>query len=283
MTANPLQKLFRHKSLYTSLPSKGRFYSSGINLSVDNEIGIMPMTAADEIKLKTPDSLFNGEALFELFRSCVPDIINPEEIPVCDIDKLLLGIRVATQGKTMDSINKCPKCKKEETYVIDIIKIMNTAQELSISTLIKINDELEVEVKPLTLRHQIKNQVETFYHYRMQQMILDNSTEIEKKSAIFDEALINAIVIQISQMAESIVQVSLGNENDPIMVTAPDHIYEWVKNMDSQTHSLIKARLTELNKSHINDNVKIQCSNPECNHEYSIRVDLNPVNFFWPR
>ena len=41
MSNNPLEKLYRSKSFFLPLPSTGRYYDSGINLSVDNEIGVI--------------------------------------------------------------------------------------------------------------------------------------------------------------------------------------------------------------------------------------------------
>lgn len=281
MTQNPLEKLYRHKKLYVSLPSGGRFYHSGIKLSADGEIGVMPMSAVDEIKLKTPDSLFNGEALFDLFKSCVPDIENPEEMPICDVDKLLIAIRVATSGTDLDVKGICPKCGKEEVYQIDLTTIMNTAQDIPQDNVVKLGEGVEVELNPLTLRSQIKNQIETFYQFRMQQMITDDSTDEEKKAQIFDEALLKAITIQTSQVADCILKVTLLEGSDEIVVTDKDQIFQWVENIDSHTHAAIKDALNELSDPHMQDVIKIQCPDEEnCGHTYETKVDLNPVNFF---
>lgn len=278
MTKNPLESLFRHKAVYTSLPSNGRFYPSGIKLSVDNEIGIMPMSAADEIKLKTPDSLFNGEALFDLFKSCVPDIVNPEEIPICDVDKLLIGIRVATQGKNIDINSICPKCNHKETYVVDLTRIMASAQEIVKDNILHLNGAVSIDLKPLTIKNQIKSQIVAFYQYKMQQMLLDNETPEERKLQVFNEALVNAIAIQTTQVADAIQKVTMTQGEETIEVVDPEHILGWVKNMDAITHTAIKDFITTLNDPKIDDKVRIKCV--KCEHEYKVDVELNPVNFF---
>lgn len=278
MTQNPLEKLYRQKKLYIGIPSGGRFYHSGIKLSADGEIGIMPMSAVDEIKLKTPDTLFNGEALYELFRSCVPDIENPEEIPMCDVDKLLIAVRIATTGTGLDVKGKCPKCDHEEVYQIDLTGIMNSAQDIPENNVLELDDGVSVELNPLTLRSQIKNQIETFYQYRMQQLITDESTDDEKKAQIFNEALVQAIAIQTSQVSDCINKVTLLDSDEPTVVTNKEQIFEWVEHMDSETHRQIKEALNNLSDPKINNSIKLQC--PKCLHEYETRVDLNPVNFF---
>jgi hypothetical protein len=247
MTQNPLEKLYRHKTFYTSLPSQGRFYPSGIKLSADGELGIMPMSAADEIKLKTPDTLFNGEALFDLFRSTMPDIQKPEEIPVCDVDKLLLGIRVASQGKQLDVKSKCPKCEKTETYAVDLTMIMNSATVIDADPVIQIDDTLEVELRPFTLQSQIKGQIEAFFQQRMQNLLSsDNNMSEEEKIKRFNEALVGAIAMQTTQIAECIVRVTMRGDPDDTIVTNPDHIFAWVENMDSATYEKIRSGIEKL-------------------------------------
>ena len=77
---NPLKQYFRRPAIYLRLPSEGKFYSQGaIDLPENKEIPIYPMTAIDEITTKTPDMLFNGTAVIEIIKSCVPNIKNPWE------------------------------------------------------------------------------------------------------------------------------------------------------------------------------------------------------------
>ncbi len=282
MTQNPLEKLYRHKTFYTSLPSQGRFYPSGVKLSADGELGIMPMSAADEIKLKTPDTLFNGEALYDLFRSTIPDIAQPEEIPVCDVDKLLLGIRVASQGKQLDVKGSCPKCEERKTYAVDLTLIMNTAATIDSNPVIKIDETLEVELRPFTLQSQIKGQIESFFQQRMQNMLSsDNNMSDEEKIKQFNQALVGAIAMQTTQIAECIVRVIMRGEPEDTIVTNPDHIFSWVENMDSATYEKIRAGIEKLSDPKIDDQVKVKC--PSCEHEYRMTVNLDPVNFFSPR
>ena len=61
---NPLAGHFRVPKLYTELPSGGKFYDSDtIDFTENDELPVFPMTAKDEIMLKNPDALLNGEAV----------------------------------------------------------------------------------------------------------------------------------------------------------------------------------------------------------------------------
>ena len=95
-TSNPLQKYFRQPAIYVVLPSEGRHYPPGtLDMPTNGEIPIYPMTAMDEIISRTPDALFNGSAVAQLFKSCVPNIKDPWAVPQIDIDMLFTAIRIA--------------------------------------------------------------------------------------------------------------------------------------------------------------------------------------------
>ena len=65
------------------------------------EVGVYPMTAKDEMLLKTPDALLNGEATVTVIQSCIPAIKNAWAMPSIDCDAALMTIRMATYGNKM--------------------------------------------------------------------------------------------------------------------------------------------------------------------------------------
>lgn len=74
---NPLQKYFRQPKIYLSLPSNGKYYPAGsLEISETGEYPVFPMTARDEIMIKTPDALLNGEATVAVIKSCIPLLKN---------------------------------------------------------------------------------------------------------------------------------------------------------------------------------------------------------------
>ena len=78
--SNPLQQFFRQPKIYISLPSKGVYYPPGVFQGDYSNVPIMSMTGMDEIIMKTPDALFNGEAAYKVIESCCPFIKNAKLI-----------------------------------------------------------------------------------------------------------------------------------------------------------------------------------------------------------
>ena len=58
-------KYFRKPAIYVSLPTKGNF-NPEIEQTIIDEVGVLPMTAIDEISLRNPDALLNGEAMISV-------------------------------------------------------------------------------------------------------------------------------------------------------------------------------------------------------------------------
>ena len=93
---NPLSAYFRAPKLYTTIPSGGRFYSEGIMTVPDNgELAVFPMTTKDELMLKNPDALLNGDAVIKVIKSCVPDVMDTRNLPVCDVDILTADTKIS--------------------------------------------------------------------------------------------------------------------------------------------------------------------------------------------
>jgi ribosomal protein L33 len=274
MTDNPLQKLYRSKSFYTKLPSGGSHYPSGIKLSVDGEIGIMPMTIKDEIILKSPDVLFNGEALYSLFRSCVPDIENPAEIPQCDVDTLLVGIRLAAGRDQLEINSTCPHCKKSADYEISLGAMLNTAHEISPDNVVVLNKDLKVFVRPYSLESQVKMKIQSFHQAKMQRALNASDSSQPDRDESYRKALADASQIQVDLITDNVLSVESGEDN----VQDKTHIAEWVNNIDSYTYKKIIGKITELSKSGMTDKFTLNCAS--CSENYETEVDINPVNFF---
>ena len=109
MSSNPLSGILENQN-YMKLPTMGRFNPEIEATSLD-EVGVCPMTAIDEITLKNPDALLNGEALISIIQSCVPAIKDARKLANIDAEALFMAIQYATYGSEITHTHKC-KVKK---------------------------------------------------------------------------------------------------------------------------------------------------------------------------
>ena len=102
-TPNPLSEYFRSPKLFVKLPTGGMFYDKDIvEYPESGELPVFPMTAKDEVMMKNPDALLNGEAVCSLISSCVPNVKNPRLMISNDVDTLLIAIQGATNGDDIE-------------------------------------------------------------------------------------------------------------------------------------------------------------------------------------
>jgi len=74
---NPLAGLMRQPKIYIKLPSGGQYWPQGsIVIPENGDLPVYSMTAKDELLLKIPDALMNGQAIVEVIQNCIPSIKN---------------------------------------------------------------------------------------------------------------------------------------------------------------------------------------------------------------
>jgi hypothetical protein len=100
---NPLKQYFRRPSMYFKLPSNGKYYEAGVvNIPENHELPVYPMTAIDEMTVRTPDGLFNGAAIVDLIKSCVPNVLNPWKLNSVDLDAVIIAVMAASSDGVME-------------------------------------------------------------------------------------------------------------------------------------------------------------------------------------
>ena len=96
----------------------------------------------------TPDALLNGEALMSVLKNCLPNISDVNKLVEPDINTLMLGIKIASTGPTLDYETNCPKCNKEHNFQINLTNILETQTFMDEDDSININGELVIHVRP---------------------------------------------------------------------------------------------------------------------------------------
>jgi hypothetical protein len=111
---NPLLQKIKIPGKRFRLPSRGLFYTQGEleDGVVDGEIIVYPMTSIDEMYLRSPELLFNGEAIDIVIKRCCPEIKKPLQLVSKDVDFILACLRVVSYGNSYTIKTKCPKCEE---------------------------------------------------------------------------------------------------------------------------------------------------------------------------
>lgn len=255
---NPLSQFYRQPAIAITLPSQGRWYSPGsIEIPPTGEIGIMPMTVADELVLKTPDALLNGEATVKLIQSCVPAIKNAWEVPAIDLDMILVAIRIATRGHEMETTITCPcERKNVETYKVDLRNFIDHYRNLTWNEDLTLSNGLKVCIKPINYQVQIQNFIKSWEQERIFRA-LDNPTLTDaQKMEIGKNSLEAMKKIQRNILVNSISSITLPTQE---LIDRRDWIESFIDNTEAKYVHEIEAAVEKNQAAYKTPDLPIAC------------------------
>jgi hypothetical protein len=276
---NPLAGYYRAPKLYTPLPSQGKFYTDDVvDWPETNELPVFAMTAKDEMIMKNPDALLNGEAVARVISSCVPAVKKPRELMSNDVDTLLIAIQGATAGDDVEVAAECPKCQKSITATASIESAIDSMTVLEDTYTFKSDQGLDIEVRPFTYESSIKAGIANFKSTRSLQSIQELDDELEQLKA-FNENFTQIAALNFDLIVDSVASVSgTDAEGEQFKVTDRNAIREFLENVDASIGKAVEDEITKVNAIGVNKSVQLECD--ECEEVFTKEVGFDPVNFF---
>lgn len=281
---NPLSAYFRAPKLYTEIPSGGKFYGPEImELPENGDFAIYPMTTKDELQLKNPDALLNGEAVANLIKSCVPSIKDPKKLFSADVDALLIAIRGASGGDTVDINAECPLCQTVTEIGISVEESLSTMESLDEEYTIDISNGLKITALPFSYANTVKAGVASFQSTRSMQNISEMTDDMDRLAA-FNASFVKLADLNFELLCESIKNVIyLNPEGQNVSVNDKNTIREFLENTDNTTGKEIEEFINGVNSKGVKNEVQVMCSNEDCKNNtegFIAPINFDPVNFF---
>ena len=274
MNSNPLSQYFRQPALHLKLPSGGRFWPEGsLDLPVTGEVPVYPMTAKDEIGLRTPDALLNGSATVEVIQSCIPAIKDAWKMPVSDLDAVLVAIRNASYGEEIEFTTVCPSCRESNEYTISIHEIQGQADRINWDEAVTYGD-LRIYLKPQTYFEMNRASIENFEEQRLIQLANNSDLPEDEKIKQFYEIFRKLTSATIKTLSANIDRIETNDQ----VVSNPAFIQEFIENAERSVFDTIRKQVTDIRQRVQTKPLHIQCDN--CQHEYDTPFQLEQSNFF---
>lgn len=270
---NPLKQYFRRPTVYIRLPSNGKYYPPNtLDMPENNELPIFPMTAIDEITTKTPDALYNGSAMVELIKSCVPNIKDPWSVNSIDIDAILIGIRAAANGSEMEIESECPKCQFTGKYGFNLVGLLSQMRPGDYDKELEVND-LKIKFRPLTYKEMNEASLGQIEIQRVFFM-LEQETNEEIKNKKGQEALKSITDLTIKLLTAAIEYIDTPTAH----VDTKEFISDFLHNCDKNLYVTLRDHNANLRSTTEVKPLKIKCVN--CSNEYEQPFTLNTSDFF---
>lgn len=277
---NPLRKYFRQPKVYLNLPSNGEFYPQGsFEMPETGEIPVFAMTAKDELAMKTPDALLNGQATVDVIASCCPNIKDPWRMPSVDLDAVLIAIRIATFGEDLEITTKVPQSGIERTYHLDLRNVLSKITSAEYDTDLEFENFL-IKLRPLTYKEFTDSNLKTFEEQRVFKVVNDEKIDDNEKLAKFNESFKKLTDLTMNMLTNSIVSITVDGE----VVDNPAHIRDFIENSEKKLFNAIMEHLEEQKKAFEIEPLKVN-SEPEdieagAPETFTVPVTFDQSNFF---
>lgn len=232
-------------------PSKGKFYNN-----IPAVVHVRAMTGEEEQILATPRWVRKGKAIDMIFRRCIKEPINTEELLSSDRTHLLIYLRGISYTPEYDVEIKCPNCSIKFAHVIDL-------------------NELEVESCPDDFGGESLTGVLPVSKFRYRYRLASGQDEQEISSyrekriqQWGDQGEDDTLLYRTALLLDEIEGVTLKKELALLLKKLPIQDVAHLRN--------------EINTPPFGVNTELSILCPSCTEEFKIDLPLE-TNFFFPR
>lgn len=272
---NPLAKHFRQPAIYLRLPSDGLWWEDGaLVMPANKELPIYPMSTKDEILLRTPDALLNGQGVVDVIHSCVPNIKDAWKMPSVDVDAVLIAIRIATYGNNMNFDSKCTHCGEENTHEVDLGNTLAGMRCPSFDSTLEYQG-LKIRFKPQQFFSVNKSNMIEFEEQKLLNVLNAANMNDEDRAKEVTHIMDRLYQFGLTACTNSTDFIEL---EDGTRVTEPEFILEFYQNAESAVIKAIQARISEFTEQSKPDGLNLACQ--ACTKSYKVNLTFDYSNFF---
>jgi len=273
---NPLSEYMRTPQIYIKLPSNGKYYIDGsLEMPESGELPVLPMSTRDELIIKTPDALINGQSVVSVIEHCVPAIKNAWEVPILDLDYILISIRIASYGENMEYTSQCPKCEAFNEYEIDLRLFLDQPIDSSGYDDLIAHGDLKLKLRPQNYRTLNINNQEVFEQQRMYGVLNDSDLDSDTKEQRYNEIFQKLTEINVKQISTMIEYIELPNGE---RVDNSLFINDFIENSDRKIFDALEKHSQKITNGIPEKTLPATC--PECQNSYTTPFTFDYANFF---
>jgi len=279
---SPLSKYYRQPAVYITLPTKGRYYGPDVFTPTETgEIPILPMNAKDELAFKTPDAMISGQATVDVIKSCVPNFKNPWMMTNYDTDTILLAIRAATYGETMDITYTVPGTTEQVTQAIGVVQLLEGLKNVTIRDEFTTKGGFTVKVSPLNYKTLNRIQTAQYEQERIYSTVRNSALTEQQKGEQFVKSFKLLNEINFDLLVEAITEIKTP---EGTVVNDKNLISEFCNNCEAKLINEIQSELGKIRMQAQIPPVKIQSTEEQIRNgapvSYEVPVTFDNSNFF---
>ena len=279
---NPLGKYYRQPQIYIRLPSQGKYYGPDVFTPTETgEIPVLPMTAKDELAFKTPDAMMSGQATVDVIQSCVPNFKNAWKMVNFDTDAVLLAIRIATYGETMDVTYSVPITNEQMSHTVNLPAMLEDLAKVQIIDEATTKSGFKVKLAPLDYKSLTQVQVAQFEQQKIYATVNNSALTEQEKSTQFVKSFKVLNNINFGMLVDSITQITTP---DGQTVVDKAQIKDFCDNCDAKVINELQDELAKIRAQAQIQPVKFKATEEQIKKgvpaSYEVPVTFDSSNFF---
>lgn len=279
---NPLKRYYRQPQISIQLPSKGRYYAADVvENTTTGEHAVLPMTAMDELAFRTPDSMMNGQATVDVIHSCIPTIQDPWQLVNYDIDTVLIAIRIASYGETLEVTAGVPGTNESATHTVSLPQMLEQLRNIEVTDTCELKDGLKITVSPLTYKQITESQMKTFEQQRIYAQVSQSQMTAEDKTKRFTDSFKILSELNMSLLISNIERITLPSGES---VTDRAQIKQFVENADAKLIKELENKLIDIRQQGSIRPFKAKATEEQIKAgapaTYEVPITFDNANFF---
>jgi hypothetical protein len=279
---NPLKRYYRQPQISIQLPSKARYYAADVvETTTTGEHPVLPMTAIDELAFRTPDSMMNGQATVDVIKSCIPTILDPWQLVNYDIDTVLIAIRIASYGETIDVTSGVPGTNESMTHTVSLPQMLEQLRNIEVTDTCELKDGLKITVSPLTYKQITESQLKTFEQQRIYAQVSQSQMTAEEKTKRFTDSFKVLSELNMSLLISNIDRITLPSGES---VTDREQIKQFVENADAKLIKELENKLIDIRQQGSIKPFKAKATEEQIKAgapaTYEVPITFDNANFF---
>jgi len=279
---NPLKRYYRQPQISIQLPSKARYYAADVvEKTTTGEHPVLPMTAIDELAFRTPDSMMNGQATVDVIRSCIPTILDPWQLVNYDIDTVLIAVRIASYGETIDVTSGVPGTNESATHTVSLPQMLEQLRNIEVTDTCELKDGLKITVSPLTYKQITESQLKTFEQQRIYAQVSQSQMTAEEKTRRFTDSFKILSELNMSLLISNIERITLPSGES---VTDRAQIKQFVENADAKLIKELENKLIDIRQQGSIKPFKAKATEEQIKAgapaTYEVPITFDNANFF---
>ena len=239
------------------------------------------MTAMDELAFRTPDSMMNGQATVDVIKSCIPTIQDPWQLVNYDIDTVLVAIRIASYGETMDVTSGVPGTNVSATHTVNLPQMLDQLRNVQITDTCVLKDGLKITVTPLTYKQITESQLKTFEQQKIFTQVSQSDMSAEEKTKRFTNSFKILSELNMNLLINNINSIILPSGES---VNNREQIRRFIENADAKLVKEIETKLIDIRQQGSIKPFKVRATEEQIKAgapaTYEVPITFDNANFF---